>query len=677
MTVFKWLFYSVLLLLSAEQVFSQCTTLGQNPSTAFPVCGTSNFSQTTVPLCTSHELYVPGCGGTVTYENKNPFWYKFTCFKSGTLNFVIRPKDLSDDYDWQLYDITGLNPDAVYTNKNIIVTGNWSGSSGETGASPSGVSYIQCASDPSDNAPRFARSPQLIEGHQYLLLVSHFTNTQSGYDLSFNGGTAVITDPREPAVESLDVHCSGKSVQIKLNKKMKCNSLTGSGSEFEIHHAVTGATVSVPVNAIKPGCSNGFEMDELSIELPAALPSGNYRVMLKAGTDGNTILDHCDRGVPEGYIGDFSYTVPAPIPIAYAEEPPCASDSILLYFSKNINCTTIAPDGSNFTITGPEPVSVISANGRCATGEGNIIVLKLAAPIYTGGTYTVNPRLSPGGGAVIDECGQIIQPAAVTFTAVDTVSARFQHSVNPSCKENQFTFTHDGAHDVNRWLWFVDQNVMGVSNNMSCKLPSSSRKEVTLIVSNSRCTHTHTEIMEFDNAVVAAFEMPPNICPEDILTLENVSKGAIDGWEWDFGALGKSALERPAGVSLIRDNRERFYDIKLIVTNNAMNCSDTAVKKLRVLKNCIIEVPNAFTPNGDGHNDYFAPNNALKAVGMRFNVYNRWGQLVFSTADWQEKWDGKYKGIDQAPGTYVWFLEYTDKDTGRYVFKKGTVSLIR
>ena len=187
--------------------YTQCTTLGQNPSTAFPVCGTTVFQQSNVPLCVSSTLFVPGCsGGANIYENRNPFWYKFTCFTAGTLGFAITPNNLADDYDWQLYDITGLDPDEVYTNQNIVVTGNWSGSSGITGASASGVNFIQCGSDPSENKNTFSQMPTLIVGHEYLLLVSHFTNSQSGYALSFGGGTAVITDPKEPHLSLSLIH---------------------------------------------------------------------------------------------------------------------------------------------------------------------------------------------------------------------------------------------------------------------------------------------------------------------------------------------------------------------------------------------------------------------------------------------------------------------------------------
>ena len=202
--VFLIFFYGILI---GYKLQAQCNTLGQTPSTAFPVCGLTPFVKDTVPICGNTTLYVPGCNDGTNYTDKNPFWYKFTCYTTGTFGFVITPNNLSDDYDWQLYDVTGLPPDAVFTNRNIIVTGNWSGSSGATGASSSGVNYIQCSSVPADNKPRFAAMPTIIQGHNYLLLVSHYSDSQSGYSLSFGGGSASITDPLLPLLLSAVAPC--------------------------------------------------------------------------------------------------------------------------------------------------------------------------------------------------------------------------------------------------------------------------------------------------------------------------------------------------------------------------------------------------------------------------------------------------------------------------------------
>jgi gliding motility-associated-like protein len=96
-----------------------------------------------------------------------------------------------------------------------------------------------------------------------------------------------------------------------------------------------------------------------------------------------------------------------------------------------------------------------------------------------------------------------------------------------------------------------------------------------------------------------------------------------------------------------------------------------------VLNSCIIAVPTAFTPNNDGLNDFLYPLNAMKARDLEFKVFNRWGQLVFSTRNSHEKWDGKLNGMTQPTGVFVWYLKYTHSVTGQKVFQKGTTMLIR
>ena len=90
-----------------------------------------------------------------------------------------------------------------------------------------------------------------------------------------------------------------------------------------------------------------------------------------------------------------------------------------------------------------------------------------------------------------------------------------------------------------------------------------------------------------------------------------------------------------------------------------------------------ISVPGAFTPNHDGLNDYLYPLNAYKVTNLLFRIYNRLGQLVFETQDWNKRWDGSFKGQGADPGTYVWVLHYTNTDTGKYVEQRGTSILIR
>jgi gliding motility-associated-like protein len=97
---------------------------------------------------------------------------------------------------------------------------------------------------------------------------------------------------------------------------------------------------------------------------------------------------------------------------------------------------------------------------------------------------------------------------------------------------------------------------------------------------------------------------------------------------------------------------------------------------LKVLDNCYIAVPTAFTPNNDGLNDYLYPLNAYKATNLSFKVFTRNGQLVFESRDWSGKWDGTVNGTKQASGVYVWTLDYIDP-SGKKIALKGTSVLIR
>ncbi len=657
-------------------LFSQaCTTLGQTPSTAFPVCGTSTFQQNNVPICATNDLYVPGCSGTpggALYQNKNPFFYKFTCFVSGTLGFLITPNAPNEDYDWQLYDITGHIPDDIFTDNTLVVTGNWSGSYGPTGASATGANFIQCASVPTDNAPTFALMPNLIAGHEYLLMISHFSDTQSGYALSFGGGTAVITDPTVPHMLTAKPDCSGQIITLKLNKNIKCNSLTANGSEFSLLPAAT--TV---VSATTTTCSSSFNFDEITITLASALPNGNYQLVINNGSDGNTLLDNCNTGIVAGEQVTFQYAVPQPIFADSIGRVGCAPDSLKIYFPKKINCNSIAPNGSDFSVTGPTLVTVSSAFGNCTNGKTDYVVVKLSAPIYTQGSYLLKLKAGTDGTILIDECGQETPTQTLPFNTVDTVSALFQYNSTFGCQRDTLTFRHNGAHGVNNWNWTFNNDPPVTTQTHTIIFPANSTNNVQLIVSNGVCMDTASTVIIFTNEVKASFTMTDIICPEDKLSVTNTSTGLIDVWRWNYDIIGTSNLKDPPPFLFPTINHEAYYTVKLVATNNALGCNDSAWHTLTVLDFCYIGVPTAFTPNGDGLNDTFWPHNALKADNYDFKVYNRWGQLVFHTNNWTQKWDGKFKGVLQPTGVYVWMLSYINRDTQLPVFQKGTVALIR
>lgn len=554
--------FIVFLFASVTVIHAQtCTTLGQTPATAFPVCSLDTFVQTTVPICTNANITVPGCIGTATYNDKNPYWYRFTCYTAGTLGFLIAPNNLGDDYDWQLFDITNHDPGDVYTDTSLFVVANWAGTYGLTGASNAGNSRVQCASDPTQNISTFSYMPTLIVGHTYLLMVSHYTNTQSGYKLSFGGGTASITDPKLPTFLSASAICGGDKIYFKTSKRIKCSSIASNGTDFNIAPNNIGID-----SAWGYGCDVGFDTDSIIIYLNHYLTPGNYTLSQKVGTDGNTLLDNCNSGI---LVGDNT--------------------------SFNIN-------------------------------------------------------------------------------AQQLLKAGFTYNIVYGCKEDVL-YAYLGGRNISNFIWYVD-GVPYTQNNLVITYKNFGDKSIKLVANNSVCSDSLTVNFNLPVPVIkAAFSAPDFACPNDTIVFKDESLGKILSWNWDFGNGIQSNVQNPPAQMYNAVATAKEIPVRLAVKDAA--CADTTYRLIKIIPNCYIAVPSAFTPNNDGLNDFLYPLNAFKAVNLTFRVFNRYGQIIFESHDRNGKWDGTFKGIQQAAGTYVWTLEYTEYDTGKKITQKGTTVLIR
>ncbi len=111
------------------------------------------------------------------------------------------------------------------------------------------------------------------------------------------------------------------------------------------------------------------------------------------------------------------------------------------------------------------------------------------------------------------------------------------------------------------------------------------------------------------------------------------------------------------------------------VTINGCASTDT----VEVTNDCYVDLPNIFSPNDDGVNDYFFPREYLTKgiTAFSMDIYNRWGQLVYQTTSIEGRgWDGKLNSIPQPEGVYIYVIKATFKD-GRTMSKNGNITLLR
>ena len=124
------------------------------------------------------------------------------------------------------------------------------------------------------------------------------------------------------------------------------------------------------------------------------------------------------------------------------------------------------------------------------------------------------------------------------------------------------------------------------------------------------------------------------------------------------------------------DEASQGVTYKVLVFNEA-GCVDSALLKIKIYETQpVVFVPTAFTPNYDGKNDVLRPIAAGISKIEYFRVYNRWGQLIFSTTINGKGWDGKVAGKEQGTDAFVWEVKATDYKGALYI-KKGIVTLIR
>ncbi len=157
---------------------------------------------------------------------------------------------------------------------------------------------------------------------------------------------------------------------------------------------------------------------------------------------------------------------------------------------------------------------------------------------------------------------------------------------------------------------------------------------------------------------------------------------SADFYVWDFDDGNTSSIENPVHLYDFG-----IFEPCLTATNN-FGCENVFCKKIEIDFRGVIDVPNAFSPNGDGSNDVLF----VRGVGVReleFRIYNRWGELVFESTDpgivcnelqscnVSKGWDGSYKGKQQEMDVYVYTLNAIFENGRPSGLKKGNITLLR
>ena len=120
---------------------------------------------------------------------------------------------------------------------------------------------------------------------------------------------------------------------------------------------------------------------------------------------------------------------------------------------------------------------------------------------------------------------------------------------------------------------------------------------------------------------------------------------------------------------------EGVYPVWLYAYNEFGCVDSTVLEFIRIIREGTLFIPNAFTPNGDGRNDFFQIKGA-RLDNFSLLIFNRWGDEVYRSNNINQSWNGIYHGKPAPEGAYVWKIE-AGLNTGVKIQRGGSLTLLR
>ena len=420
--------------------------------------------------------------------------------------------------------------------------------------------------------------------------------------------------------------CSGDSAFVKL---------TGSVSPSDANTAYQWQWSSDNGNSWQ----NIIGATTLNYDTAYLLPANEKYRLLSAVNSTNITLSSCR-------IASTPYTfslVTNPAIKATSNSPVCTEDTVLLNVS----------GGATYNWTGQ--------NGAFNSTSSNIQFI--AADTSFSGMYYVT-GIDNNGCYNSDSVNVQINPSASVILKNNDTAICYGGSVNLiGDTANSTTFS---------WL-----PATGLNNNTLTPVATPSITTIYYLTANNQFNCSAT-----DSVTVTVAPMPSKIILEDTLIVADEPLQLNFNFPFDssyrFSWTPSTGMDDGNILNPIITLNSSYDTVIYLLTVSQSSCIiDTSSMKVIVFKTQPeIFVPSAFTPNNDRENDI------LKAipVGIKqfdfFNIYNRLGQLIFTTQNSNTGWDGTLNGTMQPTGTYIFIAQGIDY-TGKTITRKGTVVLLR
>lgn len=419
-----------------------------------------------------------------------------------------------------------------------------------------------------------------------------------------------------------------------------------------------------PLCCAEPDAGSGGISCNLSFTLGATPANGNFGVW--SGPPGSTFTDASDPAatITVASGGTFwIYWIEDNQPICYVV------DSVEVTFTDEFDPVVSTTDAICFDACDGEAFVTPTGGNAPFTYNWSGGIAGLAddtAFAVCAGSYTVT--LTDVNNCTDDTSFVISEPAPMEIDAINTID----ETCYGECDGQVEVIAPDAVQ-----YSFDGGNTFGAAGTMVNQCVGN----YNVVVANADgCLALGAASVSGPPPVEASFSWSPQpaLLSNPVVSFFNGSNGA-NTFVWDFAGLDSSTTYQTAFE--FPNDIPNVYEVCLAAANTN-GCADTICNLVEVEDELAVFVPNAFTPNGDGKNDWFQASFSIPVINYEMYIFDRWGGIVFESTDPNEPWYGTHRNeldIDKAvhDGVYAWRLKVQDPLTGLKQELVGHVTVIR
>ena len=477
---------------------------------------------------------------------------------------------------------------------------------------------------------------------------------------------------------------------------------------------LSAGTVTLTLTTDDPAgsCLAASAQVTFTINTPTTVSAGNDQSICIGNTVtlSGSIIGNSTSGTWSGGNGTYNPDNGSPTAIYTPSTAEGTAGTVTLTYTPDGPSGTCASANDQMTITiNPLPTANAGSGEYVCRGSGITLAGSVGGSATSGtwaggsGTYSPNNTAlnavytpSPAeyaADSVVLTLTTNDPPGSCTFSTSNVIFHFYENPVvdftagdSAGCPVHCADFTNfstiGGGGSIVSLNWdFGDAGPGSSEQNPTKCFSESGFYDITLTAtSNNGCVSflTQTHLIQVYNLPVAEFNSSPSPATllDPTIVFNDQSSSDVIYWSWIFGDGDTLATGISNPVHDYPGTTTGTYPVTLIV-QNVDGCYDTVIHEIVIGPAFTFYIPNAFTPGGNGMNDYFF-GSGIGIVKYNLSIFDRWGDMVFQGKELNAKWDGKANsgGNTAQSDVYIWKVEITDVFNKKHSYI-GTVTLVK